>query len=203
MSLQNALVKQFHHPRGLLGFAAGRIMATRESNLERNRWTVDLLQLEQDDCVLELGPGPGITLGLILERTPRGLVVGVDHSAAMLRQCRRANKKALDQNRLSLIQASFTRLPDLPCAFDKILAVNSLQFDAMTRESLRGISSHLKPGGTFVVTFQPRGSQATDAKASAFAEKVAGLLEATGLTYVRIEKLPIDPVCAKCVLAQK
>ena len=85
-NLQKALVDQFHHPRGVLGGLAGRIMARRESNLARNRWTVDLLDLAPEDHVLELGPGPGVTLGVILERVPAGFVVGVDHSATMIAQ---------------------------------------------------------------------------------------------------------------------
>ncbi len=54
MSLQKKLIAQFHHPKGFLGIIAGRIMANRESNLARNRWTVDLLNLQPDDHVLEL-----------------------------------------------------------------------------------------------------------------------------------------------------
>jgi ubiquinone/menaquinone biosynthesis C-methylase UbiE len=202
MNLQRVLVDQFHHPRGIMGFLAGRIMAKRKSNLERSRWTVDLLQIEKGDRVLELGPGPGTTLGLVLERTPEGFVVGVDHSSVMLSQCRRANRQAVAEERLSLIQAGFTRLPDLPCLFDKILAVNSLQFDGMTSETLSGITKHLKPGGTFAVTFQPRGKEPTDEKAAAFAENVARLLENSGLKHIRIEKLPLDPVCAMCFLGK-
>ena len=74
MSIQSILVGQFHHPSGLLGRLAGWIMATRESNLSRNRWTVDLLDIEESDDVLELGPGPGVTLQLLLSRVPQGRV---------------------------------------------------------------------------------------------------------------------------------
>ena len=156
-NLQKALVNQFHHPRGVLGRLAGRIMARRESNLERNRWTVALLDLAPGDHVLELGPGPGVTLGLILERVAAGFVVGLDHSATMLAQCRRANRKALREKRLALIQGSFTQLPKLPGPFDAIVAVNSLQFDAVASEPLAQIATLLKPGGTLAITLQPRG----------------------------------------------
>ena len=201
MSLQSAVIEQFHHPRGVLGMLAGWIMATRESNLERNRWTVDLLKLEPADRVLELGPGPGVTLGLLLDRLPEGHVVGMDHSATMLAQCWKRNSKAVKEGRLSLTQGSFTELPDLPGPFDKILAVNSLQFDGMTSETLSRITALLKPGGVFAITFQPRGSHPTDEKALAFGEKVAVLLKDIGLSQIRIEKLPMNPVCAICALA--
>jgi SAM-dependent methyltransferase len=203
MSLQAVLVNQFHHPKGLLGYVAGRIMARRESNLARNRWSVDLLELEPDDRVLELGPGPGVTLGLILRHLTEGVVVGLDHSSAMLSQCRKTNPAALREQRLALIQGSFTQLPKLPGPFDKVLAVNSLQFDALSGAALAQICEQLKPGGTFAITFQPRGRKPSDEKALAFADKVADLMRDVGLTQIRMEKLPMQPVCAICVLARK
>jgi len=203
MNLQQTLVAQFHHPRGILGRLAGWIMANRASNLERNRWTVELLQLNPTDHVLELGPGPGVTLGLILESVREGRVVAVDHSTSMLSRCRNAHRQALQAGRLELIQASFTSLPPLQDTFDKILAVNSLQFDGMSIETLRSVTDHLRPGGVIAVTFQPRGSHPSEGKAQAFASRLTDLFAAVGLTGLRIEKLPMKPVSALCVLAQK
>lgn len=186
-----------------MGFIAGQIMAKRQSNIDRNRWTLDLLRLEPGDHVLELGPGPGITLGLILDRVPNGSVVGVDHSATMLSQCRRKNRDAYENNRLSLIEGEFTKLPELPGPFNKILAVNSIQFDGMTSETLAQITRYLAVDGIFAATLQPRGKNPTDEKALAFAEKLVCLLHDAGLAHTRIEKLPLQPACAVCVLATK
>ncbi len=203
MSIQSRLIEQFHHPSGWLGRLAGWMMATRQSNLERNRWTVDLLDLKKGDHVLELGPGPGVTLGLLMGKVPDGLVVGLDHSETMLGQCGKRNSKAVNENKLKLVQGSFTALPDLPGPFDRIIAVNSLQFDGMTNDTLSRITGLLKHGGMIAVTFQPRGANPTDEKALAFGERVAGLLKTTGLVNIRTEKLPMEPVCAVCVLAER
>ncbi len=127
--------------------------------------------------------------------------MAIDHSKTMLTQCKRVNRRAVKSGQLTLINAGFTKLPDLPGPFDKIIAVNALQFDGMHKTTLQQITAHLKPGGTFAVTFQPRGSAPTEAKAMAFAEKVACLMQSVGLTDLRIEKLPIQPVSAMCVVA--
>ena len=58
----NHLAGQFGNPHGPLGRLAGRIMATRGSNIERNRWTVDLLELKPHHRVLEVGYGPGLAI---------------------------------------------------------------------------------------------------------------------------------------------
>ena len=58
MSLVTPVYRQFRRPTGLLGRLAGWIMANRPSNIERNRWTVDLLRVQPADHVLEIGFGP-------------------------------------------------------------------------------------------------------------------------------------------------
>ena len=203
MSLKEKLIQQFHHPKGPLGLVAGQIMARRESNLARNRWTVDLLELTGYEHVLELGPGPGVTLNYLLSQLPNGLVVGLDHSSSMLKQAKRRNRRAISAGKLTLREADFTRLPALPGPFDRILAVNSLQFDGAQRKTLEAITSHLAAQGQMAVTFQPRGEHPTDTKALRFAEKVAGFMEDVGLVDLRIEKLPMQPACAMCVLGKK
>lgn len=39
--------RQFHKPTGFLGRIAGWILANRPSNIERNRWTVDQLEVHE------------------------------------------------------------------------------------------------------------------------------------------------------------
>jgi hypothetical protein len=62
VSISHQIVSQFRQPHGFLGQIAGLIIANRPSNLERNNWTVDLLDLKPTDNVLEIGFGPGIAL---------------------------------------------------------------------------------------------------------------------------------------------
>jgi hypothetical protein len=62
MSTIATVYSQFHRPAGLLGRVVGWIMANRPSNIERSRWTVDLLNVQPTDHVLEIGFGPGLAL---------------------------------------------------------------------------------------------------------------------------------------------
>ncbi|HEY6684302.1 MAG TPA: class I SAM-dependent methyltransferase, partial [Propionibacteriaceae bacterium] len=80
---------QFHHPTGAVGHVAGWIMGRRSSNVARNRWAVQLLDVQPTDRVIELGCGPGVAIAALATRAIRGLVVGVDHSQVMIRQARR------------------------------------------------------------------------------------------------------------------
>jgi len=200
MILQRNLIAQFHRPEGVLGRVAGWIMSHRSSNLARNRWTVELLDIQPDDVVCELGPGPGVTLGLLLDRAR--CVVAVDHSALMLDACRARHRQALTDGRLMLHQGSFTSLPDIG-RVDRMLGVNSLQFDALNDSVLRGIIAHLKPGGVLAVTLQPRGGAPTDADVDRAAEKTRAALESAGLTDLTEHRLPLEPVAAVCVIGRR
>src|SRR5688572_12852582 len=86
---------QFHHPTGAAGHVAGWIMGRRSSNVARNRWAAQLLDVQPTDHVIELGCGPGVAIAALADRAVRGLVVGVDHSLVMIRQARRRNRAAV------------------------------------------------------------------------------------------------------------
>ena len=57
----------------------------------KNRWTIELLDLKEDEHVLEIGFGPGVAIQMASQRVPRGVVVGIDHSEVMLRQAMKRN----------------------------------------------------------------------------------------------------------------
>src|SRR5262249_61919292 len=95
---------QFHQPTGAAGHVVGWIMGRRSSNVARNRWAVQLLDVQPTDRVIELGCGPGVAIAALATRATQGLVVGVDHSQVMIRQARRRNTAAVRAGRVRLIR---------------------------------------------------------------------------------------------------
>ncbi|WP_214402833.1 class I SAM-dependent methyltransferase [Pseudonocardia lacus] len=198
--LITALVRQAGHPRGPLGRAVGLLFAHRGSNRERNRWVVTLLDVRPTDRVLEVGFGPGIAIAELARRVDRGQVLGVDHSAVMVRQATRRNSAAVRDGRVVLRQAAVDRLPDLGGPVDAALAVNSIGFwpDPVRRlVELRGL---LREGGRIALVAQPR-QPGSDASTTARAgRELREMLAAAGFTGFRTETLPLTPPVA-CVLA--
>jgi SAM-dependent methyltransferase len=178
-------------------------MATRPSNLARNRWTVELLEAQPADWVLEIGFGPGIALGWLAERTPQGLVVGVDRSALMLRQAAQRNADTIRAGRVALQLADVERLPDLGTCFDRIMAVNVAIFWSDPLAQLHELHDRLRPGGRLALTVQPRFRGATDDDALRIGLSLTRQLGDAGFTDVRLETLPLRPVMAVCAIGHR
>lgn len=201
--LRRRIVDQFHRPRGALGLLAGWVLARRPSNRERNAWTVDRLEIAPHHRVLELGFGPGLAVELCARRAIHGQVVGVDHSETMLRMATRRNRRAVAEGRVVLHAAPFDALPDLGGPFDRILAVNAVQFARDPQALLVDLGGRLRPGGWIAVTFQSRRPGATSADSRKGGAEIADALSRVGFDAVRTETLPMEPVAAVCVLGRR
>src|SRR5215218_1309922 len=178
---------QFGRPRGLAGRVAGWIMAHRSSNRRRNSWAVSLLDVQPDDRVLEIGFGPGIAIAELGHIATEGYVCGVDHSAVMVRQAARRNAEGIRSGRIDLRLGSVEQLPAFEAPFDKILAVNALEFSGHALELLAELRKVLGGGGRIAIAFQPRGRGATDEAAGARGQAIVAALRDAGFSRVRLE----------------
>lgn len=193
-------VRQFGHPRGLAGRAAGWVMAHRPSNRQRNVWVVSMLDVQPAEHVLEVGFGPGVAIAELARRVTEGRVYGVDHSARMVRQATRRNAAAIRDRRVELIRAPVEQLPSFDRPLDAIMTVNSIGFwpDPATR--LRHLRQLLRAGGRIALASQPRSIGATKDTTEQAARELHALLIGAGFGDIRTHILDLDPPVA-CVIA--
>lgn len=145
----HALGRQLEHPRGAAGLLVGRLM--RLANDRPTRLAVERMDIGAADRLLDLGCGSGQALALMAARAPRGQIVGLDQSDAMLRQAARLNSRAIADGRVRLMHGQFDALPFEEAGFDGILACNIVYFwpdPAVMLGRLRGL---LRPGGRIVL----------------------------------------------------
>ena len=192
-------VRQFHHPTGPGGHLAGWVMGRRSSNVKRNQWAVELLDIRAGDRVIELGCGPGVAIAALARRAEHGLVVGVDHSEVMIRQSRRRQAAANRKGRVRLIHAPVEAVHVNDAPFDAALAVNTVGIWPDPIARLREIGALLRPGGRIALVSQPRCPGATAATSAAAADELAAMLSQAGFEDLRIKTLELDPPAA-CVL---
>ena len=202
MTIHSSLVRQFGKPSGLLGVLAGLIMQVRPSNRLRNLRTLELLDIRPGDRVLELGFGPGLAVKRASELATSGKVVGIDHSALMLREARRRNAVEIRTGRVELLLGSANALPRFEERFDKVLAVNVFMFWEDPVSVLAGLRGVMKSGAVIALTLQPRRSGATVGDTRAAAERMATALRDAGYETIRTELMEMAPVAAACVLGR-
>jgi ubiquinone/menaquinone biosynthesis C-methylase UbiE len=201
MNLKQNIVAQFGRPHGTLGQLAGFVMAKRPSNIERNVWTLDLLDLKPDDHLLEVGFGPGIAIQLASESINEGLIVGVDHSETMLRQASNRNARAIERGLVQLHLGTVETLPVFERPFNKICSANVVQFWRDPIAVYRRLHALLAPGGIIATTYMPRHSGATHADTKAKEMEIISWLEAAGFSSITTEEKQMSPVSVVSVLA--
>ena len=199
--MRRIIVGQFKQPHGMLGRVAGWIMSHRESNLLRNEWVVSLLGIEPFHRVLEIGCGPGVALGEAAELASEGRVIGVDHSALMVAVAAKRNADAIARGRLEVVHGTAETAAELGLQFDRVFAVNVVQFWDSPVETLRTLRGAMAPGGILAIALQPRNKGATDEDAYLAAGRHKTFLEQAGFQNTRVETLDLKPIVA-CVLGE-
>lgn len=133
---------------GPLAGLTASIMARMNRDAEAE--AVELLAPAEDAAVLVLGFGPGLGVRRLAERLPRGRVLGLDPSAAMVAAATRANRAAIASGRVMLTRARADRTPCGDGAFDGAIAVNTLQLCEPLDATARELARVLKPGARLV-----------------------------------------------------
>lgn len=176
-------------------------MSHRESNRLRNEWAVSLLDVGPKDHVLEVGCGPGLALALAAELASEGRVVGVDHSELMAKLAAKRNRASIAAGRVEVVEGTAETALSRGELFDRVFAVNVLQFWDEPAQTLRLLHGTMKPGGIIGIAFQPRNKGATDFDAERGADRNRKLIEGAGFQDLRIETLDLSPMVT-CVLGR-
>src|SRR6266540_1811922 len=184
---------QFAHPKGLLGRFVGIILALK--NRARNAWTISMLNIQPNDQVLEIGFGRGQAIQEIAKLTPNGFVAGIDLSHTMVAQASKRNSAAIRSGRVLLKQGAESPLPFEDNKFNKVFAVNSMQFWSNPIAGLQEVRRVLKPSGRVVITIQPMWAK-TEEEVQMVSEKVVFQLKQVGIKQVRLETRQIQPITA-------
>src|SRR5690348_7648734 len=123
--MRTILMHMFGRPRGVLGRLGGIIMA--HMNEDCGAWVIKLLEIGPHDSVLEVGFGPGMIIRRLSKLASTGHVAGIDPSQEMVEQARARNAIAIKGGRVDLRCGSAESVPFGDNAFDKALAINSMQ----------------------------------------------------------------------------
>jgi len=120
---------------------------------ERLRLVVELLDIQPDDEVLEIGCGHGVAATLVCERLEGGHLTAVDRSPKMIEAATRRNAAYVDAGKAEFLLASLEDLDLGERRFDKIFAVRVGLFHRDPERARDIVTRWLAPGGSLLISF--------------------------------------------------
>ncbi len=190
------LALQLRKPEGSVGTEVGAAMA--QFNMGAIAFTIECLQVQPNDHILEIGFGPGEAIAEVVRLTPNGYVAGIDHSPVMLEMAKHRNNKAMMQEHVELTLGDATELPYEDESFDKVFAVNVFHFWPDPTRELAQCRRVLKPGGriafflTHPTSWLP-GIRETGIFTAREAEDIEKILQTAGFTNIETRTTKTEP----------
>lgn len=149
-----AIEKQLRCPSGEMGIDIGKRMNNSNRSMIDN--TIDLLQLQAQDTVLELGHGNGKHVHQLLAKATPIHYFGLDISVTMHEQAQLINQSLATKHAINFQLYNGVELPFESCTFDKIMTVNTIYFWKEPIRLMQEIGRVLKPRGKAIITFAHR-----------------------------------------------
>ena len=140
---------------------AGKQMLERmnQSHYELTGWALNYFDLKDNNTILDIGCGGGMTLNRLSKLVPDGRFFGIDHSLVAVNESIKLNKNLIDSGKMKIEEASVDSLPFNDNSFDRIITVESFYFWPNPIENLKEVLRILKKGGKFMLVAEIYGKE--------------------------------------------
>ena len=149
------IAAQLRNPFGTNAVEIGQRMA--RSNAKVIAACIERLQLEDNDVVLEIGPGSGGHIASVVEAAHDVRYVGLDWSAAMVDAAKRNNQHLIERGTAACYQGNAAAMEFDVCSFNKVFSVHTIYFWKNLKQQLKEIRRVLKSNGIFCLAFGDSG----------------------------------------------
>ncbi|MCR8848469.1 class I SAM-dependent methyltransferase [Rossellomorea sp. SC111] len=147
---QHLMDTQYSRPAGVLGWFIGEKMIRQHK--PETLWTIEHLQLQENERILEIGCGAGFAMKQIASLNGGHNVTGLDLSETLLQSAALRNRNAIKQKRMALAHGSVEEMPFPDEEFTAVFSIHSVYFWEDLFKSLVEIERVLSPGGTVMIT---------------------------------------------------
>ena len=107
MNFSTFFSKQARRPEGLFGRIVMRIVFD-QGNAFLNNFVSDLMSVQTDDRIIEIGSGTGKLIYKMAQKMDKGVIEGVDFSSAMVSVARKRNKNNIAKGRVKILEGDLT-----------------------------------------------------------------------------------------------
>ena len=155
MNFEKFFSEQASKPTGLFG----RLIMSKIFDLGNavlNDLVRELLTLQEDDHVLEIGFGTGKLINEMPRQAHRGLIEGIDFSSTMFDMAKKRNRPYIAKGRVKIVLGDFDKVEYRDNDFDKVCSVNTVYFWQDAEYTARKIQRVLRPGGKLMLGFEDK-----------------------------------------------
>ena len=188
-------------PKGIGGKIMVHMMNTGHSSMAERGFTH--MEIQSDNVCLDIGCGGGANVRKLLEKSPYGRVVGIDHSEISVEKSKKINKAGIESKRCEILQGDVMKLPFRGETFDVITAFETIYFWPDISEAFKKVYKILKIGGTFMICNESNGENPKDEKWTKIiqgmkiynSEQIEKSLEDAGFRGVKVDKTKKGWIC--------
>lgn len=148
------IAMQLRKPTGDYAIQVGEKM--NDGNLHINLNTIEALNLNSGDHILEIGMGNGFFVKNVLSQNSNLYYVGCDFSQAMVDEARKCNAQFIQDGQAAFHNADANQLPFSAESFDKVFTINTIYFWEKPQDVLSEIWRVLKPKGQITIAVRPK-----------------------------------------------
>jgi len=146
-----AIASQLKHPTGEKGIEMGNMM--NETNINMTRHSIQNLQIEAGNKILELGHGNAGHVQFIFEQAENIKYYGLEMSELMFQEARQINRNYVSQKQAFFSIYEGNTIPFEDDSFNKVFTVNTIYFWQEPEKLLSEIYRVLQPKGILCITF--------------------------------------------------
>lgn len=149
MNLKKLIAQQFRRPSGILGYYAAGFM--KKNNFPYYEKTVELLDVQDRDRVLEIGCGDGRAVKLIADKNSHCKIDAIDFSKFMLKRAKQNNRVFIKNGRIRLLEGDFQKFDAFDSKYTAVFAINVVYFWNDLGKVFKKVHDLLDRNGRFLV----------------------------------------------------
>jgi SAM-dependent methyltransferase len=120
----------------------------------RIEWAVEVLSIQPEENILEIGCGHGHAVDLICKQLSTGKIVGIDRSAKAIRAAEANNQGCISAGKAELLNIDIASLK-LQDIFDKIFAINVNIFWTGPKGEIAKLSTLMNGNSRLYLFYEP------------------------------------------------
>ena len=148
------IAAQLRQPTGKDGLETGERMNV--GNKYINLYTIEALNVQANEKILEIGMGNGFFVRNILDIDDTVSYTGLDFSVDMISESTRVNEEFIENGRAQFQLGEASNIPFPDNSFDKIFTINTIYFWEDPEKVLSEFKRVLKPTGRIYISVRPK-----------------------------------------------